>query len=95
MGQPARGAWKEFGENLLLGYEYRACLKLGAADPANKPPVTATTRVAEAFRRVCVDIRTREVLGLYGYHRVDPPHRLWIWKDDLAEARERLNLRER
>lgn len=48
--------------------------------------VRSLPRVAEAFRRVCVDIRTREVLGLYGYHRVDPPHRLWIWKDDLAEA---------
>jgi hypothetical protein len=79
---------------MLLGYEYRACLKLGAADPPDRPPVTAATRIAEAFRRVCVDLRSREILGLHGYHRVDPPYRLWIWKQDLAEAREALDLRE-
>lgn len=88
------GAWQEFGEDVLLGYEYRACLKLGAADPDDEPPVASATRVAGAFRRVCVDIRTREILGLYGYHRIAPPYRLWIWKQDLAEARETLNLRD-
>jgi hypothetical protein len=30
----------------------------------------------------------------YGYHRIDPPYRLWIWQDDLAEAREALMLRD-
>ena len=29
-------------------------------------------------------VRSREILGPYGYHRVDPPYRLWIWKQDLA-----------
>jgi hypothetical protein len=31
------GAWDQFGQDLLLGYEYRACMKLGARelpDPA-------------------------------------------------------------
>jgi hypothetical protein len=79
---------------MLLGYEYRACLKLGAADRPDRPPIPAATRIAEAFRRVCVDLRSREILGLHGYHRVDPPYRLWIWKQDLAEAREALDLRE-
>jgi hypothetical protein len=39
-----RGAWAEFGETLLLGYEYRACIKLGVQqldDPA--------AAVAEAY----------------------------------------------
>ncbi len=88
------GAWAEFGENLLLGYEYRACLKLGDADPDNQPPVPPATRIAAAFRRVCIDIRTRQILGPYGYHQIDPPYRLWVWKQDLAQAREQLGLHE-
>lgn len=58
-----------------------------------RPAGTSATSIAKAFRRVCVDIRTREVLGLYGYHRVDPPCQLCIWKEALAEARERRGLR--
>ncbi|OLT13709.1 hypothetical protein BJF78_21290 [Pseudonocardia sp. CNS-139] len=88
------GAWHDFGDGLLLGYEYRACLKLGAADPANEPPPPPSERVAEAFRRVCVDVRSREILGLFGYHRIDPPHRLWVWQKDLAEARGILDLHD-
>jgi endonuclease YncB( thermonuclease family) len=88
------GAWAEFGQDLLLGYEYRACLKLGAADPPDRPPVPAAMRIAEAFRRVCVDVRSREILGLYGYHRINPPYRLWIWTQDLTKARAALGLRD-
>lgn len=88
------GAWKEFGEDLLLGYEYRACIKLGTADPPPpEPPIPPTTRVTEAFRRLCVDIRSHEVLGLYGYHRIEPPYRLWVWQDQLREAYDALMLR--
>jgi hypothetical protein len=88
------GAWNEFGADLLLGYEYRACIKLGDSDRPDRPPVPPARRVAEAFRRVCVDVRTREILGLYGYHRIDPPYRLWVWQDDLDEAREKLTLHD-
>jgi hypothetical protein len=90
--QQKRGAWAEFGDDLLLGYEYRACLKLGAADPDNEPSVPPEKRIAEAFRRVCVDLRTRKIVGLYGYHRIEPPYRLWIWNQDLTRARQDLNL---
>ncbi|SBT95492.1 hypothetical protein GA0115233_113916 [Streptomyces sp. DI166] len=80
-----RGAWAQFGKDLLLGYEFRACIKLGAKqlpDPAKA--------IAQAFQRVCVDLRTLTEVGLYGYHRVPPQHRLWIWEDDLDQARNDL-----
>jgi hypothetical protein len=79
------GAWAQFGQDLLLGYEYRACIKLGArelTDPADA--------IAQAYQRVCVDLRTLTEVGLYGYHQVPPQHRLWIWATDLEQAREDL-----
>lgn len=79
------GVWKDFGRDLLLGYEYRACIKLGARelpDPAHA--------IGEAYQRVCVDLRTLTEVGLYGYHQVPPQHRLWIWAKDLDRAREDL-----
>jgi endonuclease YncB( thermonuclease family) len=86
------GAWAEFGQDLLLGYEYRACLKLGAKDTPGEPPVPPATRIQGAFRRVCVDVRNRKILGPYGYHHIDPPYRLWVWKEDLNDARQALSL---
>ena len=47
-----RGAWAAFGEDLLLGYEYRAAIKLGVKkleDPA--------AAIADAYQRHCVDLR--------------------------------------
>ncbi|MBC3190988.1 thermonuclease family protein [Pseudonocardia sp. C8] len=88
------GAWAEFGADLLLGYEYRACLKLGAVDRPDEAPVEPGERVEQAFRRVCVDVRTRTILGRFGYHQIDPPYRLWVWQDDLDEARRVLQLVE-
>jgi hypothetical protein len=51
--QEQRGAWAQFGRDLLLGYEYRACIKLGARDLDD--PADA---IAEAYQRVCVDLAT-------------------------------------
>ncbi|WP_433435051.1 hypothetical protein [Nonomuraea sp. CA-141351] len=82
------GAWAHFGPDLLLGYEYRACIKLGTQhldDPADA--------IAEAYQRVCVDLRTLTEVGLYGYHEVPPPDRLWIWAKDLDQARKDLPIR--
>ncbi|WP_188189168.1 hypothetical protein [Nonomuraea sp. SYSU D8015] len=47
--QEQRGAWAQFGSDLLLGYEYRACIKLGARDLDD--PAEA---IADAYQRVCV-----------------------------------------
>ncbi len=81
------GAWAEFGEDLLLGYEYRACIKLGEPDRPDQPPVAPGVRIDAAFRRVCVDLRTRVIVGRFGYHAIEPPYRLWFWQQDLDTAR--------
>lgn len=80
-----RGAWATYGEDLLLAYEYRACIKLAEAE-------TASEGVKKAFQRVCVDLRSLKVVGLFGFYNVPPCYRLWIWEDDLEEAKESLNL---
>ncbi|MGN9843510.1 hypothetical protein ACTMTI_35835 [Nonomuraea sp. H19] len=45
-----------------------------------------------AYQRVCVDLRTLTEVGLFGYHQVPPPHRLWIWATDLEQTRKDLPL---
>ncbi|MBC9714792.1 hypothetical protein H9Y04_19760 [Streptomyces sp. TRM66268-LWL] len=82
-----RGMWAEFGEDLLLAYEFRACVKLGAEELDD--PKAA---VEEAYQRVCVDLRDLRVVGLHGYHEVPPSQRLFIWADDFEQARKDLDL---
>jgi endonuclease YncB( thermonuclease family) len=80
-----RGAFAEFGDDLLLGYEYRACVKLGTADDPG-------AGIAAAFKRVCVDLRDLRVVGLFGFPEVPPCYRLWIWRQDLDLAMSELGL---
>lgn len=79
-----RGAWEKYGEDLLLAYEYRACIKLASAETASKG-------IKAAFQRVCVDLRSLEIVGEFGFYNVPPCYRMWIWLDDLEEAKEKLN----
>jgi hypothetical protein len=74
-----RGAWRVHGRKLLLGYEYRLAIRLGT----EKPPAKA---VASAFQRVCVDLRRLRPVGLFGWWRVPPPDRLWVWLTDLEQG---------
>ncbi|MEV4296084.1 thermonuclease family protein [Microbispora rosea] len=76
-----RGAWAQAGPDLLLGYEYRALIKLGTRTLTSPEEV-----IAEAYQRVCVDLRTLTSVGVYGYYQVPPQHRLWIWEKDLTQA---------
>jgi len=79
------GMWAAFGANVLLGYEFRACIKLGVApDPAKG--------IADAFQRVCVDLRDLRIVGKFGFHRVPRPYRLWVWDKDLQQAKTDLHL---
>lgn len=80
-----RGAWNEFGDNLLLAYEFRLCIKLGTA-------ATAAEGIGRAFQRVCIDLRDLSQRGLHGWHDVPPPWRLWVWADDIDAARPALGL---
>jgi hypothetical protein len=77
-----RGAWAAFGEDLLLGYEFRAAIKLGIKkleDPAGA--------IADAYQRLCVDLRDLSLVGEFDYFQVPPSQRLWIWEVDLAQAK--------
>ena len=79
------GIWKEFGDEVLLAYEFRMCIKLGTAE-------TAERGMKSAFQRICIDLRDLTEKGLYGWHAVPPPYRLWVWKDEIEQARSDLGL---
>lgn len=78
------GAWAQEGANLLLGYEFRLCVKLARAENAAEG--------IEAFSRLCVDMRTDKLHDQFGYSQIPPPYRLWIWKKDRDSAIEALSL---
>ncbi|NIP61473.1 MAG: hypothetical protein GWN01_05060 [Nitrosopumilaceae archaeon] len=80
-----KGAWKKYGRDLLLAYEYRACVKLGTAD-------NATDGIEDAFKRYCVNLETLEIFDPVEFHQVPVPYRMWIWKDDLNKAKQDLGL---
>ncbi len=80
-----RGVWGIFGHDFLLGYEFRACIKLGLAR-------TARQGISDAFPRVCVDLRNLQIVGKYGFPSVPPCYRLWVWDKDLAVATVDLRL---
>lgn len=81
------GMWNAFGETVLLGYEYRICIKLARA-------ADAAEGISRAFQRVCVDLRTLRIVGRFGFPTVPPSLRLWVWQNDLDEARAVLGLRD-
>lgn len=70
---------------MLLAYEYRLCIKLGTADTAGKG-------MARGFQRTCTDIRDSSEKGPFGWHAVPPPFRLWVWADQIEEARAAIGL---
>jgi endonuclease YncB( thermonuclease family) len=79
------GAWDEYGEDVLLGYEYRMCIKLAAA-------ATAAEGLDGAFQRVCVDLRTLQIVDKHGFPAVPPSLRLWVWEQDVTAATTALGL---
>lgn len=79
------GAWDRYGRDLLLAYEYRLCIKLGTA-------ATAAAGIRDAFQRVCVDLRSLRIVGKFGFNKVPPSLRLWVWEADLPQARVDLGL---
>lgn len=84
-----RGAWGE--PRSLPGYEYRMAEKLYFV---TERLVAGEAGVdARGWRsRYCADMGTRQLFGPEAYMGVPHHRRLWIWPDDLEEARERLDL---
>jgi endonuclease YncB( thermonuclease family) len=79
------GAWYYYGEDVLLGYEYRMCIKLAAAG-------NAADGITDAFQRVCVDLRNLQIVGRFGFPAVPASLRLWVWQQDLVAATAELGL---
>ena len=79
------GIWKKYGEKVLLAYEYRMCIKLGTASKS-------TDGIKDAFRRICVDLRNLNVVGKFDFYKVPPCYRLWIWENDIEQAKIDLKL---
>jgi hypothetical protein len=48
--------------------------------------------IADAYQRLCVDLRDLRLVGKFDYHEVPPSQRLWIWEADLAAATHDLAL---
>jgi endonuclease YncB( thermonuclease family) len=74
-----KGAWKLFGENILLGYEFRMCIKLAKAK-------TESEGKKDAFQRVCINVVDMKKHGKYGFWEIEPCYRLWIWEKDIEKA---------
>ena len=81
------GIWNKYGDKVLLGYEYRMCIKLSSAD-------TSENGIKDAFQRICVDLRTLDIVGKYGFHDIPPCYRLWIWDKDIEQAKIDLQLNQ-
>ena len=79
------GIWNKYGDKVLLGCEYRICIKLSTAD-------TSEDGIKDAFQRICVDLRTLDIVGKYGFHNVPSCYRLWIWEEDIEQAKIDLQL---
>ena len=48
--------------------------------------------IADAYQRLCVDLRDLMVVGKFDYFQAPPSQRLWIWEADLAAATHDLAL---
>jgi endonuclease YncB( thermonuclease family) len=55
-----KGAWEKYGENLLLGYEFRMCVKLSEARDTQEG-------IDQAFQRICIDLRNLSIVGAIDY----------------------------
>ena len=83
---------------MLLGYEYRMCIKLGMPIKDKNGHVVADRdpekKIDEAFERICVSLEGQHMseVGPFGFHAVAPWARLWFWKKDAKQARLDLNL---
>jgi hypothetical protein len=82
-----KGIWNKYGDKILLDYEYRICIKLATT-------LTAEDGIKDAFQRICIDLRNLNIVGKYGFYDVPPCYRLWIWDNDIEQAKIDLQLNQ-
>jgi hypothetical protein len=80
-----KGMWEEYSDKVLLGYEYRMCIRLGTTESTQQ-------EVSQAFQRLCLDLCNLQIVGKYDFCEVPQSYRLWIWENDLQKARVDLGL---
>lgn len=76
-----RGIWGD--DKTLLAYEYRMCLKMERGLPE-----------LEYLPRYCADLTTGQLYKPRDYLKVAPENRLFVWRDQKAEAIAQLGLAE-
>ncbi|MFN0274970.1 MAG: thermonuclease family protein [Chitinophagales bacterium] len=81
-----KGMFGKYGEDILLPYEFRMCVKMAEAE-------TAKDGIRSAFQRNCIDVRTMTLLDKFSYHTIAPCYRLWVWNDDVKQATIDLGLK--
>ena len=95
LGEPLlkarRGSSKKewFEDDIANGMAERAGLE---ADGWRFKENTYESMVAEAFSRHCIDISTWTHKGVQSFHEVEPWARLWVWSDDVTEAKAQLGV---
>jgi endonuclease YncB( thermonuclease family)/WD40 repeat protein len=75
------GLWED--ELLLLGYEFRMCVRLASGKP-----------IGDCIYRYCVDMTSKELFSPQQYYKISPANRIFIDKEDLEEAKRGLGLAE-
>ena len=82
-----KGIWNKYGDKVLLGYEYRMCIKLATADTPEKG-------IKDAFQRICVDLQYSRYSRTIWFHDIPPCYRLWVWEKDIDQAKTDLQLNQ-
>lgn len=76
-----KGFWED--ESILLGYEFRMCVRLASGKPLD-----------ECVYRYCVDMTSKQLYPPQEYYKADPENRIFIDSEDLDKAKKDLGLIE-
>jgi hypothetical protein len=63
-----------------------------ASNSACSSWTTRRRRSRRPYQGHCVDLRDLRLVGRFDDIQVPPSQRLWIWEDDLEQARQALDL---
>lgn len=87
--QKNRNTKRWFEDNLAEGRAQLADLE---ADGWRITSISYESMIQEAFNRHCIDISSWQHVGVQEYHNVEPWARLWVWANDLNEAKAKLGV---
>lgn len=86
------GMWVD-RDTLLIGYEYRMCVRLHDITAKLQAGEKLTSAERHGWiSRYCADMTTREIYAPQEYYKVEPHDRVFIWAKDVSEAVGKMNL---